>query len=124
MPQKLPASSTTGRLVTRCSRILRRARSTNSFTPPPADDDGRMTSATLTPDACPSSASGPQPSRSLTTPTTVRVAKHSNTGAQPKPDVRMARAASAVVSSGVQQEELSTGSITSLQQLILTPIRC
>lgn len=78
-----------------------------------------MISATLTAEAWRSSAAGPQhTSRSVTTPTTFMLVRSATTGAQPAPDDLMARAASAALSLGVQQEEVSIGSITSLQQLI------
>jgi hypothetical protein len=42
----------------------------------------------------------------------------STTGAQPQPESRIARAACAAVSCGVQHEDASIGSMKSLQQLI------
>lgn len=81
-----------------------------------------MMSATSTSDARWSSAATPQhTSRSVTTPTSLRVFASSMTGVQPQPDVRMARAACAAVSFGVQHDAVSIGSITSLQQLMCVP---
>ena len=78
-----------------------------------------MISSTRTSDARRSSAATPQQtSRSVTTPTSLRCLVSSTTGAQPHPESRIARAACAAVSCGVQHEDASRGFITSLQQLI------
>jgi len=78
-----------------------------------------MISLTGTSEARRSSAATPQhTSRSVTTPTTLRLSVSSTTGAQPQPESRIARAARAAVSFGVQQEDASIGFITSPQQLI------
>ena len=66
-----------------------------------------------------SSADTPQQtSRSVTTPTSLRSSLVSTTGAQPQPESRIARAASAAVFFGVQHDDAWIGFITSLQQLI------
>ena len=79
-----------------------------------------MISSTRTSEAQRSSAATPQhTSRSVTTPTSLRLAVSSTTGAQPQPEARIARAACAAVSWGVQHEDASIGVITSLQQLIV-----
>lgn len=81
-----------------------------------------MISSTRTSDARRSSAATPQQtSRSVTMPTSLLVLVSSITGAQPQPEVRMARAACAAVSCGVQHDATSIGVITSLQQLICFP---
>ncbi len=79
-----------------------------------------MISPTPTSEALRSSAVTLQhKSRSVTTPTNLRVSVFSTTGAQPHPDLRMACAAWTAVSFGVQHEDASIGFITSLQQLIV-----
>src|SRR5450759_2035791 len=118
VPQQPPALSTTGKLVARCSWSFRRASSTGSSAPQQADG-GRMISLTRTSEARRSSAATAQhTSRSVTTPTSLRFSVSSTTGAQPQPESRIARAACAAVSCGVQHEDASIGFITSLQQLI------
>ena len=122
VPQQPPALSTTGKLVARCSWSFRRASSTGSSAPQHADE-GRMISLTRTSEARRSSADTPQhTSRSVTTPTSLSVLVSSTTGAQPQPESRIARAACAAVSCGVQHEDASIGFITSLQQLIVFPL--
>ena len=119
VPQQPPALSTTGKLVVRCSWSFRRACSTGSSAPQHADA-GRMIVATGTSEARRSSAATPQhTSRSVTTPTSLTLSRFSTTGAQPQPELRMARAACAAVSCGVQHEDASIGFITSLQQLMV-----
>ena len=118
VPQQPPALSTTGKLVARCSWSFRRASSTGSSASQQADE-GRMISSTRTSEARRSSAATPQhTSRSVTTPASLRFSVSSTTGAQPQPESRIARAACATVSCGVQQEDASIGFITSLQQPI------
>jgi hypothetical protein len=79
-----------------------------------------MIFSTLISEARWSSAATPQhTSRSVTTPTSLRLSVFSTTGEQPQPESRIALAACAAVSFGVQQEDALTGFITSLQQLIM-----
>jgi hypothetical protein len=120
VPQQPPALFTTGKLVAECSWSFRRASSTGSSAPQHADE-GRMISSTRTSEGRRSSAATPQhTSRSVTTPTSLRVLVSSTTGAQPQPESRIARAARATVSSGEQHEDASIVFITSLQQLIFS----
>ncbi len=119
VPQQPPASSTTGRLVVRCSSSFRRASSRGSSALQQADG-GRMIVSTGTSDARRSSAATRwHTSASVTTPTKRRLVLSSTTGAQPHPVLCIACAACCVVSRGVQHESISTGSILSLQQLIV-----
>jgi hypothetical protein len=60
---------------------------------------------------------------SVTTPTSLRRSASSTTGVQPQPDVRIACAARAAVSLGVQQDDALIGSMTSLQQLMVCTSR-
>jgi copper chaperone len=101
------------------ARTTPRPASTDSSSPQHAEA-GRMISATPTADARWSSAATPQQtSRSVTTPTTLRVFASSITGAQPQPELRMAVAASAAVSFGPQHPAAPIGFITSPQQLMV-----
>jgi hypothetical protein len=110
VPQQAPALFATGNAVARCSCSFCRAFSTGSFSVQHADR-GRMTSLTGTSEARRSSAAVPQhTSRSVTTPTSLRWSLSSTTGAQPQPESRIARAASAAVSCGVQHDDVSIGS--------------
>ena len=119
VPQQPPAWSATGKLVARCSWSFRRASSTGSLAPQQADR-GRMIVSTRTSDARRLSAATPQhTSRSVTTPISLRCSVSSTTGAQPQPESRIACAASAAVSCGVQHEDASIGVITSRQQLMV-----
>ena len=78
-----------------------------------------MISSTRTSEAPRSSAAAPQRT-SRSTPTHSRFSVSSTTGAQPQPESRIARAACAAVSCGVQHEDVSIGFITSLQQFIFS----
>jgi hypothetical protein len=121
VPQQPPALSTTGKLVAPCLWSFRRASSTGSSVPQHADE-GRMISSTRASEARRSSAATLQhTSRSVTTPTNLSFSVSSTTGAQPHFDSRIACAARAAVSCGVQHEDASIGSMTSLQQLIFLP---
>lgn len=83
-----------------------------------------MISSTRTRDAWRSSAATRQhTSRSVTTPTTFSAAASSTTGEHPHPESRIARAASAAVSRGVQHDDAAIGSITSPQQPMSIPPR-
>ena len=65
-----------------------------------------MISSTRTSEARRSSAATPQhTSRSVTTPTNLRFCESATTGAQPQPEARIAQAACAAVSFGVQHKD-------------------
>jgi hypothetical protein len=118
VPQQSPALSTTGKLVALCSWSLRQTSSRDSSLPQHACAE-RMISSTRTSDARRSSAATLwHTSRSVTTPTTLRLSLFSTTGEQPHPVLRMAIETCCAVSRGVQHESAFTGSILSLQQLI------
>lgn len=122
VPQQPPVLSATGKLVVRCSWSFRRASSTGSLALQHADM-GRMMFSTRTSEARRSSAATPQhTSPSVTTPTSLSFSVSSTTGVQPQPESRIACAACATVSFGVQHEAALIGFITSLQQLIVFPL--
>ena len=123
VPQQHPAMSTTGNVVVRCWCIFRRASDKESSVAQHADA-GCMISSTRTSDARRSSAATLQhTSRSVTTPTTFRAAVSSTTGEHPHRESRIARAACAAVSLGVQHDDAAIGSITSPQQPMAIPPR-
>jgi hypothetical protein len=120
VPQQSPRLSTTGKLVALCSWSLRRTSSRDSSLPQHAFVE-RMISSTRTSDARRSSAATLwHTSRSVTTPTTLRLSLSLTTGEQPHPVLRIVIEACCAVSRGVQHESAFTGSILSLQQLILS----